>query len=240
LVDKDYKTFKGMHAGGLVHVKNMLHVPDTRKGKNLVHIFSLNKIIEVPMEFRKFFFNYKYILKEEASYTLPIRPSFFSYNFKSKEILTGTFNKCRYKNKKDLSCLLDKKNCLMLYNPNKLKKTFKISFPYFSEMQGAAIIKDPNSQNDILFISTSYGQFKSHLYIVNVNSKGCYTNGIGMFNYRVILYPPGLEDITITKNVKRLWMLTEFSSYKVNKNFNRVVFSIKISHFCKLLKKLDN
>lgn len=229
LVDKKFQTFVGMHAGGLVCIDNKLHVPDTRNGKKIVHVFSINDIRKVSKKEKEKFFNYKYILQEESSYNVPIKPSFMSYDFHKNKVLLGSFHKCLSKHSDSLECVLDKRNRLSWYSIEKVNKKSKYSFPYFSEMQGAASCKDPYSKkDDLLFTTSSYGsRNKSHLHIVNISSKDSYRDGRGMTNYRVVEYPAGLEDMHITKNSDTLWLLTEFGPKEGRKN-NRVVFAIKV------------
>ena len=227
LVDKNYKTFKGMHAGGLVYINGKLHVPDTRKGKKVIYVFSLDKIKKIPKNKKSLFYNYKYVLQEERSYKVSIKPSFMSYDYDKNKVLIGEFNKCSNKHTDSLKCTLNKNNRLSWYTIGKENKKLASCAPYFSEMQGAVSFKDPVSSQHFLFTTSSYGiKNESHLHITNISSAECYTDGSGMTNYRELSYPPGLEDMHVSKDSKNVWMLTEFGPNEGSKN-NRVVFTVK-------------
>ena len=100
LVDENYNTFcdeagKAIHAGGLVYKDGKLHVPDDRKDpvtgepKKEVHVFSIDSIQEVDPDD---FYDYRYILKAESSYEVPIEPHFLSYDWDRDQVLVGTFH----------------------------------------------------------------------------------------------------------------------------------------------------
>lgn len=239
LVDKKYKTFKNMHAGGLTYAHNKIYVPDTRNNKKIIRVFSIKNIKIVPNKLKKIFFNYKYILQEENNYHVPVKPSFISYDFHQNKLLIGSFHKNLITDN-NYSHSLSRKNALSWFFPtNNINKNTKICSPYFYEMQGAATMQSPfpsNSQN-ILFISSSFGKKNnSRLYIVDFNFKKCNKQNNGINNYKVLTYPPGLEDLHISKDSKTLWSLTEFKSNTKNKN-NRIVFAINIDNMLKSISK---
>lgn len=237
LINKHNEAFMGMHAGGLVYLNGKLHVPDTRKGKKKIHVFLLNDIRKVPKKHKNTFYNYSYILKATEEYDVSIKPSFMSYDYNKNKILLGSFNNCIEKNDNPLGCMLNKKNRLSWYSVDIASKKSSSCYPYFNQMQGAVSIANPNSNNDILFVASSYGrENKSRLQVVNMNKGECYTKGIGMTNYRELLYPPGLEDMHISKDSKNIWMLTEFGSNEGINN-NRIVFNTNVKKLLKGIAK---
>jgi len=236
LVDKEYNTYNKMHGGGIVYINNTLHVADSRHGKKEIHVFSLDNIKIVPKKLRKHFFGYKYILQEKYTYSVPIKPSFMSFDFSTKKILIGSFHRCKTDGREAFSCILDKNNRLSWYTLADINHKIEYSFPYFSEMQGAVSVKGISSFKDtFLLVASSYGKNRSKLHIVNIPSAGPYNNGKGMYNYRVVKFPPGLEDMCVTHDSKELWLLTEFGPYDYNKANNRVVFSVSLNDLLKSL-----
>lgn len=227
LVDEDYDTFKGMHAGGLVFRNGELHVPDSRKGTKKIYVFSTDSIKFVPKSDRRRFYNYAYILNRESSYDVPIKPSFLSYDWDRDQVLVGSFNKCSSPHTDTPACLLNSKNRLAWYTIDRVSRDSPSCAPFFSEMQGAGSAINPYSENHVLWVASSYGRFnRSHLHITNINAESCYDRGFGLTNYRTITYPPGLEDMHVSLTSDNIWMLTEFGPHEGSSN-NRVVFATK-------------
>ena len=225
LVDEKFRTFHGMHAGGLVVRKNRLHVPDSRKNANRIHVFSLDRILEIPKPLRKKFFGYRYIMRKRASYSVPIKPSFLSYDWQADRLLVGSFHKCGKTHSDSESCRSHPNNKLVwvpLSNPSKAFSN--VCGPFFSEMQGAASGSVAGFNRPVLWSASSYGRNGiSHLHITTFNRDSCSNRGPQMGETSVVTYPPGLEDIHISKSSSNLWMLTEFGPHE-GKGNNRVVF----------------
>ena len=233
LVDEYCDTFEDMHAGGLVYRYGKLHVPDTRESEKVtkdgvdwwpIRVFSIDSIQAVPTSDRARFHNYAYILKEESSYSVPILPSFLSYDWSRKQVLVGTFNDCcvEYENgtcktsgwgdktdKTDnpTNCTNDDKgkNSLAWYSidpvVDPVDTSFKCDDNFFYEMQGAV------SDDNALWLAASYGRKnESHLHIATLDD----TDPCSYNKNKSISYPPGLEDMHISRTSGNLWMLTEF------------------------------
>ncbi len=215
LVDNKYKTFEGMHAGGLVYYHGKLHVPDTRRRRNYkIHVFSVDDIQAVPESDKVHFYNFKYILKQESSYSVPIPPSFLSFDWNREQVLFGSFNKNRNK---------EFKNRLAWYTIGSINSNSSVCAPFFYEMQGAG------SAEGALWVASSYGlKEKSHLYIAPISKNFADCPSIEG-PIRDIQYPPGLEDIYIS-SLGDIWMLTEFGPAETippHETNHRIVFATK-------------
>jgi len=211
LVDKNYKTFKGTHAGGLAIHNNKLYVPETTDGKKVINVFRMNAIEKVPASAQADFYDYGYVLRLAYSHRVSVTPSFLSYDRTRKQFLTGVFDKTR-------------ESPLQWYpQPVKMRTRYlvppgkvKTCGPFFKKMQGAA------SENGILWVASSYGRGSSSNLRV-----GRYTPGVapGNSKFRRFSYLPGLEDIHISKS-GNIWLLTEFGPHEGLLN-NRIVFATK-------------
>jgi hypothetical protein len=227
LVDENLNTFEDMHAGGLVYRKGKLHVPDSRAGAKKIYVFDIESIKLVPVNDRSKFYNYKYILIRESSYDVPIKPSFLSFDWDRDQILVGSFYQCSDRHKDTPDCILSAQNRLAWYSIGQVNSNSPFCAPFFSEMQGAASAKDPNSDQQILWIASSLGKSNpSHLHIMRKNSGACFQSGLNISDYRKIDYPPGLEDMHISLSSNNIWMLTEFGPHEGSRN-NRVVFATR-------------
>ena len=242
LVDKSYETYgplsctkdicKAMHAGGLVYRKGKFHVPDSRNGSKYVRVFDIKNIQEVPQSDRSRFKNYRYILKESYKYSVPIVPSFMSYDWDRDQILVGRFYKCPGQKgpSEKTSCSLSPKNQLTWYSIGEVNRNSPYCTPFISEMQGAGSMRYKNTADRILLIATSYGRSnKSHLHVMRTNKEKCYKEGFDIKSDRILNYPPGLEDIHVALTSQNVWMLTEFGPHEGSSN-NRVVFAVKKEH----------
>jgi hypothetical protein len=241
LVDQDYETYKPLscnrekcntlHAGGLVYKSGEFHVPDSRDGSKVVRVFSLDDIQEVPTSDRQNFHNYRYILKEKSQYSVPIVPSFMSYDWDHDQVLVGRFNKCSGQggHSDKTHCSLSPNNQLAWYSIGNVNQGSEFCSPFISEMQGAGSMQYKNTSDRLLLISSSYGYGggkNSHLHIMRLTGEGCYNSGMDIKSNRVVTYPAGLEDIHIAKTSPNVWMLTEFGPHEGSGN-NRVVFAVK-------------
>jgi hypothetical protein len=202
LVDKKLATFKGMHAGGLAYLGGKLHVPDSRSVRK-VHVFSLASIFDVPKADKRFY-NYAYILPNESTYAVSIKPSFISIDRDSDRILIGTFDR---KNPQPLTWESLTSGKVIPDRP----------FPFYKEMQGAV------SMNERLWISCSFGRVKK-----STLHYGKYLPGEvpDLEPFERQRYPAGLEDLYLSEDSQDLWMLTEFGPL-CSPFSNRTVFAVK-------------
>lgn len=241
LVDENYKTFQGMHAGGLAFSQEdgMLHVPDSRSGTKMVYTFNVNDILYVPESDRDQFYTYVYILVRVGSYAVPITPSFMSYDWDRKQILIGTFYQCSSYHQDTDECLSLSQDRLSWYTINEVNSKTPSCSPFYSEMQGAACSNDPTSSSGqrLLWTSSSYGSgHDSHVHITRIdNDLVCDDDHtIVKTNSTTMVYPPGVEDIYVSGKVGTyvdyLWMHTEFGT-KDGSNNVRTVFATSISKF---------
>ncbi|MCT4581433.1 MAG: T9SS type A sorting domain-containing protein [Flavobacteriales bacterium] len=226
LVDENYNTFPDLHAGGLAYINDTLYVPDSRSGNKFILRFDINQIKQVPAADLGNFYNYGYILQLVSTDTVPIKPSFLSYDWDSQELVTGSFNNCGTP-----YCSPNTSNTLAWQSIGNFSNASPYYSGFFGKMQGVGSINHPNNANKIIWVSTSYGRSNnSNLYISNFdpgqNNSQAQPVSLGQ-NYQQITYPPGLEDIHITPQSDTLWTLTEFGTNEGSNN-NRDVFAIPI------------
>lgn len=204
LLDKKYKPFYGKnkkgkytnnHVGGLHYIDGKLHSPDTSgiHGKNLIHVFSMDSIQEVPSADRAKFFNYRYILRAESSYQVSIKPSFLSYDWSLKKFVTGSFH---FSNKPGRLQWYTKTN-----QDKQPRNVVTSPAPFFKQLQGAV------SYKGMVYISASFGTSPSRVFF-GPNRPGQKPN---LKKFHVQIRPFGLEDMHMTRDGKSLWTLTEFS-----------------------------
>lgn len=239
LVDENYATFEGLHAGGLAvsPQDGHLHVPDSRSGSKRVYTFDVNDILYVPSEDREQFYNYVYILVRKGSYDVPITPSFMSYDWDNAQILLGTFYQCSSYHTDSGECLSASNNRLAWYSVGEANATTPSCSPFFSEMQGAASGNDPASSNGqrLLWTTSSYGSgHESHLHITRLDPDACTAadDAVDTTDSRTVVYPPGLEDMHIWGDEGNyygyLWMQTEFGANDGSNNV-RTVFATSVT-----------
>ena len=113
LVDENYDTFYDMHAGGLVIINDTLYVPDSRSTIDAMYAFPLDQIKQVPTAFQATFYNYGYILARapNAIDSMPINPSFVSYDWDDEKMVLGSFQNCG-----PINCPSPEFNRLLWYN----------------------------------------------------------------------------------------------------------------------------
>lgn len=236
LVDENYNTFADLHAGGLVSTGDgLVHVPDSRNGYgNKVYTFSTSNILYIPDDgSRDKFYTYAYIMPRVGSYSVPITPSFMSFDWEKNKVLLGTFYQCSAYHQDTSSCLANTNNRLSLYVIGNVNSSSPWCAPFFSEMQGAAL--SSTTGTTVLWTSSSYGSsHSSHLHITDIgNSFVCSGTSTVTPGFRQIVYPPGLEDIHIadpkSKFASHLWMHTEFGTYDGTGNI-RTVFSTPVKY----------
>lgn len=238
LVDEKYKTFEGLHAGGLaVSPKDgLLHVPDSRSGTKKVYTFDTNKILFVPEADRDQFYTYVFIMVRVASYDVPITPSFLSYDWDLAQMLVGRFYQCSSYHIDSDDCLSASNNQLAWYSVGHVDASSPSCSPFYSEMQGAACANDPTTPGQrILWTSSSYGSgHESHLHVTKLPANFvCDGSIVVKTNSSTVVYPPGLEDMHFSGKggsyVDYLWMHTEFGTNDGSKNM-RTVFATSVSN----------
>mmetsp|Transcript_1620 Transcript_1620/g.2570 ORF Transcript_1620/g.2570 Transcript_1620/m.2570 type:complete len:354 (-) Transcript_1620:233-1294(-) len=235
LVDEDYRTFEGMHGGGLFAVDDLIHVPDSRSGTKKVYTFSINSVLYIPENDRERFYNYVYIIPRTSSYDVPITPSFLSYDWDRNQALVGTFYKCSDYHVDSPECLADMHNTLVWYDIGMVNASTPSCAPFFSEMQGAvSSVEASDPENILLWSTSSYGSgHKSHLHSVRLPSDACNDGTLSIENYSFVQYPPGLEDMHIpaprSVYTNYMWMLTEFGANDGTGN-SRTVFVTNVKY----------
>jgi hypothetical protein len=197
LVDEKGKSFPGLHAGGLAFHNGNLYVADSRKKPYKILVFPIDRIEKVPESRQtKDFFKYGYIMRMSNSFKVPIKPSFISLDSDSGQFVIGEYAQ-KYKKE------------LCWFTPGQEDEIH--TKPLYKKMQGVA------SHDDCVWIASSYGSDNnSTLYATNRESLGKPEEA------KETDYPPGLEDIYLSKSTKSIWMLTEFEK-------ERVVFETSIS-----------
>ena len=213
LVDENYNTFYDMHAGGLVILNDTLYVPDSRGTIDAMYAFPLNGIKEVPNSQLTNFYNYRYILTKAASPTdsMPINPSFVSYDWDEQALVSGTFQNCTSNN-----CANPQNNRMLWYTPNNVDRTTPFYDGLFGKMQGigtANNLDDPNKKD--VWVATSYGsgnnsRLYTFTYDFGINSVQNQSINLAQ-DYAYFSLPPGLEDIHMSPSNDTIWTLTEFS-----------------------------
>ena len=232
LVDEQLNTFPSMHAGGLASAEDgLIHVPDSRSGTKKVYTFAISSVLSIPSEDRSQFYDYAYIMPRQASYDVPITPSFLSYDWTRNKMLVGTFYQCSDYHKDTEECLSDSNTRLAWYDADTVQSNSPSCQPFFSEMQGAHSSTENSSL--VLWSSSSYGSgHESHLHVTTLDSDQCDSSssslatGVRSETFRTIVYPPGLEDLHRSGPSSRyfsyLWMVTEFGSKDGTGNSRRV------------------
>jgi hypothetical protein len=213
LVDETYNTFYDMHAGGIVIINDTLYVPDSRSTTDAMYAFPLDGMKEVPSNQLSAFYDYRYILTQAASPvdSLPINPSFVSYDWDDQKLVTGSFQNCPSNN-----CNTPQNNRLMWFNPGTADRMTPFYDGLFGKMQGvgtATNLDNPNKKD--VWVSTSYGydnNSRLYAFTYDFGANTTQSQSINFDNdYAYFSLPPGLEDIHLTPNSDTIWTLTEFS-----------------------------
>lgn len=213
LVDENYNTFYDMHAGGIVIINDTLYVPDSRSTTDAMYAFPLDGIKAVPNNQLSSFYNYGYILTKATSPvdSMPINPSFLSYDWDDQKLVTGSFQNCPSNN-----CNTPQNNRFMWFTPGNVNRMTPFYDGLFGKMQGvgtATNLDNPNKKD--VWIATSYGSANtSRLYVFTYDfgANTTQSQSINFDNdYAYFSLPPGLEDIHLTPNSDTIWTLTEFS-----------------------------
>jgi hypothetical protein len=226
LVDENYNTFPGMHAGGLACAGDKyIHVPDSRSGTKKVYTFSTSNIQYIPSSDRDAFYDYAYVMPRVGSYDVPITPSFMSYDSSRSKFLVGTFYQCSSYHEDTSECLVDSNDTFTWYSAGAASSTTPTCQPFFSEMQGA--VSSTVDGKFLVWCSSSYGSgHDSHLHIATLLNDQCNASSSVSKQYRTVTYPPGLEDlhrsVSSSRYVDYLWGLTEFGSNDGTGNTRRV------------------
>ena len=213
LVDENYDTFYDMHAGGLVIINDTLYVPDSRSTIDAMYAFPLDQIKEVPAAFQSTFYNYGYILARapNAIDSMPINPSFVSYDWDDEKMVLGSFQNCG-----PINCPSPEFNRLLWYNIGMVNTSTPYYDGLFGNMQGLGSANNlHNSNKKDIWVSTSYGAVNNSVlftfnYDFGINTVQDQTVSIGD-NYAKFAFPPGIEDIHLSPDNDTIWTLTEFS-----------------------------
>ncbi len=209
LVTQGGNVFSHLHAGGITVRHGLLHVADTREGRQHILTFDLGEFERNSRLGR----GYRYILRQKSSYRSPVKPSFLSFDWSRNKFLVGSFtDKSRHGPDTETRSSLAR---LAWYrDPSSASTVMRRRF-FYKQMQGAG------AEHGYLWTTHSYGRnWDSHLHV------DCYRPG-QIPNYRKRwTYPPGLEDIHISQSSNNIWMLTEFGTAEGSDN-NRDVFATK-------------
>lgn len=236
LVDENYNTFPDLHAGGLASKGSdgLIHVPDSRSGSKKIYTFSISNILYIPDDgSRDQFYSYVYIMPRVSTYSVPITPSFMSFDWEKSKVLLGTFYQCSSYHQDTTACLTNTNNRLSWYTVGNVSSSSPYCAPFFSEMQGAA--SSSASGTSVLWTSSSYGSsHSSHLHITNLGTSfECSGTSSAPAPFKEFTYPPGLEDIHIadpnSKFASHLWMHTEFGTNDGTGNI-RTVFATPVKY----------
>ncbi len=213
LVDENYNTFYDMHAGGLVIINDTLYVPDSRSTTDAMYAFPLDGIKAVPSNQLSSFYNYGYILTQAASPvdSMPINPSFVSYDWDDQKLVAGSFQDCPSNN-----CNSPQNNRLMWFTPGTVDRMTPFYDGLFGKMQGvgtATNLDDPTKKD--VWVSTSFGYNNTsrlYAFTYDFGANTTQSQSINFENdYAYFSLPAGLEDIHLTPNSDTIWTLTEFS-----------------------------
>ena len=227
LVDDNYNTFPDLHAGGITYVNDTLYVGDSRSGGKYLLRFDINKIKQVPTTDLASFYNYGYILQAVSVDTVPIKPSFLSYDWDSQELVVGSFNYCGTP-----YCTNNAINTMAWQSIGDFNTNSPYYINFFGKMQGAVSRNHFNNDKKMFWASTSYGSGNnSYLYASSfdpgLNNAQSQPVSLGQ-NYNSYVFPPGLEDLHITPQSDTIWTLTEFGTNEGSNN-NRDVFAIAVN-----------
>ena len=213
LVDENYNTFYDMHAGGLFIKNDTLYAPDSRGATDAMYAFPLNDIKEVPNVHLGDYYNYRYLLKmaPAATDSLPINPSFVSYDWDAQQMVVGSFRNCG-----PVNCATPSNNTLMWYQAGQVDRTSPFYDGLLGKMQGVGVatnLDNPNKKD--VWVSTSYGyDNNSKLYAFSYDFGASTSQNQSITidnNYAVYTLPPGIEDIDVSPTSDTIWTLTEFS-----------------------------
>lgn len=230
LVDEEYNTLEGIHAGGLHYLNGHLFVPDTRSTSNKrIYAFDLADIKRVPDEDLEIFYNYRYILKITETIHLPIQPSCVSYDWDSEEFMIATFyNLC------DVGCVFNAATTFSWFEKDSVTSSSPYHINFFDRTQGIASIDDfTEPTQKMIWTSQSYGKFNpSYLYattyVRDPNDMQGQLVDTDQLVYNSITLPPGLEDLHIQQSKDTLWTLTEFGPNEGGTN-HRYVFAFALN-----------
>ena len=202
-----------VHAGGLALRGQTLYLSDTLcSDEYKIRAFPLSELFQIPSKEREKYFNYRYLLKESASYTVSAKPTFISYDELDDRFITGSFYQKRVGSLaqfslKEQSAAIDLFNC-----QNGL-----------SQMQGACVA------NNHLLISQSYGRRnKSSLYCGLFNTQEAYVSTVvsAMKKYKL---PPGIQDLFYHRLSDTVWTNSEFPHVVEYLYLDRSVFGMRLS-----------
>ncbi|MCP4441147.1 MAG: T9SS type A sorting domain-containing protein [Aureispira sp.] len=221
LVDESWNTFHDMHGGGIFYKNDTLYVPDSRSGGKYVYAFDLTDIREVPSADLSTFYNYGFIVKRVRTDTIPIVPSFISYDWDDQQMLAGKFNNCG-----SPYCSPNSVNTLAWYQIGNVDGTAPYHNGFFGKMQGATSLNHSNDPTKkMIWVSTSYGSGNaSYLYATTYDRTQGQTANLGN-NYHRYQFPSGLEDLHFEEDKDTLWTLTEFGTND-GSGYDRLVFAM--------------
>jgi len=235
LVDKDLNTFPGCHAGGIAVVGDKLHVADSRGSSanpladgsyDKVLVFDLTKIEKIDTPVKK----YKYVLRMESSYNVPINPGYLSYNKADDEMMIGSFT-CNDKGKckKDFSTGPAK---FVFGKPNSIDRNTSFTTLETTEAKNNRHFRQVQGMSTFTHNGTKY--------LVTAHSFGISTSSLNLFEQKNgkwewiderKMLAQGLEDVYVSS--KNIWSLSEFSPLEFG---DRAVMAWKTSKLVKSLK----
>ena len=197
LVDENYNTFSGIHAGGLLFKSDTLYIPDTRKdNENKIYGFALNDLQEIPSKDRNQFYGYQYILRRSNSYPVPIRPDCISYDWDSDEVLIASFRKrCLFK------FTFNPRTTFSWFKPAEVNTSSSFHQGFFDEVQGIAAMNHPtHPDKKIIWVSTSYGRKNPSVLFATSYNRNPNKSQVQKVDYSNLSYssyplPAGTEDL---------------------------------------------
>jgi hypothetical protein len=226
LVDENYETFFGLHAGGIMIHGDTLYVADSR-GSDKILMFNLNLIKEVPDEDVSRFYDYHYILQLSGHRHPPIQPSSISYDFDQDKMAMCKFYQSEVPAPDEYQA--------GWYNLNDYNSDSPYYDHFVENMQGIASKTDmADPERTCVWMTASYGRDNaSKLYCVNQEFAEDTVQGqdaqLGTLQSHSL--PPGLESLYLEENGQNLWSLSEFSTFTTILpliiNRYRTVFCIK-------------
>ncbi len=215
LVDQGSRVFPDLHAGGITVRKGILHVAHSKHDQILTFDLSKIKKTKKTKKDSGLLLKHRYVLRNKSVYPSPVNPSFLSFDWSRDQFLVGSFIDKRAHDLDDPDT--DSSAKLAWYSSSGSAPKATPRGPFYPQMQGAG------ADGRYLWTTHSWDRkYKSHLHV------DCYEPGRSIGIEKSWVYPPGLEDIHISKSSDNIWMLTEFGK-KEGRGNNRDVFATKRS-----------
>lgn len=228
LVNAQNEALAGVHAGGIAHVNGKLLVAGI--GKEML-VFSMNNILDVKGDAEDFH-GYKYIMRLESKYATDVKTSFVSWDSGANRLVFGNHFNCvsspssthEQTHLNDPCLTEDTASKKLVWSAVNSEGTLSSQTSYtgfFNEMQGVATLFDH------IAIVSSWGQgSNSHLHSGVFSAQGPDYANNHLQHWNVLTFPPGLEDLHLSPNNDKLWLLTEFGPNESPNGIsnNRIVF----------------